>query len=63
MISSSEKRKLLEQYRDPIYARAAIVKAVAGLLIVLGVALVGTTSPLDADQTAGVSSQQVAKGR
>ena len=63
MVSSSEKRRLMEAYRDPVGARAAVAKAVAGLLIIIGVAVIGATQPVEDEQTAQVSSRQAASAR
>ena len=62
MVSSSEKRRLLEAYREPIDARAAIAKCVAGLVIVAGIALIGVSSG-EGELTASVSAPRVASGR
>jgi hypothetical protein len=62
MISSSEKRRLMEAYQDPVGARAAVAKAIAGLVIIIGIAVIGTQTVED-EQTAQVSSQQAASGR
>ena len=63
MVSSSEKRRLLEAYRDPVSVRAALAVSAAGLLVVLGLGLLGLAYPVEMDPSAGVRSQQVAKGR
>ncbi len=62
MVSSNEKRRLVEAYREPIDARAAIAKCAAGLLIVAGIALIGVSSG-EGEPSATVSSRQVASGR
>lgn len=63
MISSSEKQRLLNDYRAPINARAAVARAAAGLLIVLGVSLIGLSATGQPDSVAAISSQQAASGR
>ena len=62
MVSSSDKQRLLEAYREPIHPRAAIAKCIAGLLIVTGIALIGFSYSGD-ERAASVSSSQVASGR
>lgn len=47
MITSSERRRLIESHSAPDYARAAVAKAVAGLLIVIGLCAVGALTPHD----------------
>lgn len=63
MISSSEKQRLSNAYGVPINARAAVARAAAGLLIVLGVSLIGLSASGEADSGATISSQQAASGR
>lgn len=66
MISSSEKQRLLEAYRAPFNARAAVARAAAGLAIVFGIALIGFSSPGEVEPRAAtnsLNSQQAASGR
>lgn len=63
MISSAEKQRLLNAYRAPIYARAAVARAAAGLLIVLGVSLIGFHASGESEPVAALSSQQAASDR
>jgi hypothetical protein len=63
MVNSSEKRRLMEAYQDPIGARSAVAKAVVGLVIIVGMALVGVSEPVEDERTAQVSSEQDANGR
>ena len=63
MVNASEKRRLLESYRKPVNARAAIARAVAGLLIVAIVALIGERYSLDREVGSEIRSQQAASGR
>ncbi len=63
MISSSEKQRLLEAYRAPCNARAAVARAAAGLAIVLGITLIGVNSSGDVEQRVAISPQQAASGR
>ena len=63
MVTSSEKRRLLEEYREPVDARGALAKAAVGLLIVAGLALIGATYPVPEEPSAEVSSKRVASGR
>jgi hypothetical protein len=63
MVSSSEKRRLLEQYREPLNARAVLAKAVAGLAIIFGIAMIGLTAPVDGDTRAELKMKQAASGR
>jgi hypothetical protein len=64
MITSDERRKLIERYSQPVDVRAALAAAAAGLLIVMLVAAFGgsfaETDPADA---AAISSKQLATGR
>jgi hypothetical protein len=42
MISSSERARLTEQYKDqPIHAAAALIKSVICLLLIAGIAVIG----------------------
>lgn len=63
MVSSSEKRRLLDAYREPVDARAAIAKCIAGLLIVAGIALIGVSSTAEEPSLAAVSAARAASGR
>ena len=63
MVSSSEKRRLMEAYQDPVGARAAVAKAVAGLVVIISIAVIGTAQPVEDERTAQVSSEQAATGR
>jgi hypothetical protein len=63
MVSSSEKRRLLEQYREPLNAHAVLAKAVAGLVIIFGIAMIGLTAPVDGDTRAELKMKQAASGR
>lgn len=63
MISSSERQRLLEAYRAPFNARAALARAAAGLVIVFGIALIGFNSSGEVEPRAAFSSQQAASGR
>jgi hypothetical protein len=50
MVSSYERRKLMRDFRrEPACALALILKCVAGLLIIAGVALIGAQSDLSGD--------------
>lgn len=63
MIGSAEKRRLLEAYRAPLNARAAVARAAAGLVIVFGVSVIGFNYAGDVEPRAAFSSQQAASGR
>ena len=63
MVSSSEKRRLLDAYSDPVNVRAAIAASAAGLLVVLSLGLIGLTYPVEVEPSAAVSSPRVASGR
>ena len=63
MVSSDEKRQLLESYREPVSARAAVAKSVAGLLIVVLVALFGVGYVGDGAVSVIVATPQAAPGR
>ena len=63
MVSSSEKRQLLESYREPVSARAAVAKSIAGLLIVVLVALFGVGYVGEGTMSVTVATPQGASGR
>jgi hypothetical protein len=45
MLSSKERARLAEQYKDqPIYAAAALIKSVICLLMIAGIAVIGVQS-------------------
>lgn len=54
MVNSEQKRKLIADYGDSLDAPVAVARSVAGLLIVVLIALVGATSP---DQTSDSSAK------
>lgn len=62
MISSSEKQRLLDAYRAPPNAQAALARAAAGLVIVLGIAFIGIDYSDEVEPRA-ISSQQAASAR
>ena len=63
MVSSSEKRELLESYREPVNARAAVAKSIAGLLIVALVAVFGVSYVGEGTMSLTVATPQAASGR
>ena len=63
MVSSSEKRQLLESYREPVSARSAVAKSIAGLLIVALVALFGGSYVAEGTMSVTVATPQAASGR
>ena len=64
MVSSEEKRQLLESYREPVNARAVVAKCAAGLLVIIGIAVVGiTTDTGDSAMSAAAVTPRVALGR
>jgi hypothetical protein len=63
MVSSSEKNRLLEAYREPVDAHVAVAKAVAGLVVIISIAVIGAAQPVEDERTAQVSSEQAASGR
>ena len=63
MVSSSEKRQLLESYREPVSARATIAKSIAGLLIVVLVALFGASYVGEGTTSVTAATPQAASGR
>ena len=63
MVSSSEKRRLLESCREPVNAWGVIAKSVAGLLIVALVALFGTSYSGEGERDAGAPTPRVVSGR
>ncbi|HYH43807.1 MAG TPA: hypothetical protein VD867_17695 [Burkholderiales bacterium] len=63
MVNASEKRRLLESYRKPVNARAAVARAAAGLLIVAIIAFIGERYSLDREGVREIRSQQAARGR
>ena len=46
MINSEQKRRLIADYGDPLDARAAVARSIAGLLMIVLIALIAT-SPED----------------
>ena len=64
MVNSSEKRRLIECYREPRDAWAVVARCAAGLLIVVVIAIAGAShSDGEAPETARVNSPRVATGR
>jgi len=63
MVSSSEKRQLLESYRDPVSARAAVATSIAGLLIVALLALFGVGYVGEGTTSVTAATPQAASGR
>jgi TRAP-type mannitol/chloroaromatic compound transport system permease large subunit len=65
MLTSSERTALERAYRGRVDHRAAIAKCAAGLIIVLGIALLGIATPTEEQQlnTASITSRSVAIGR
>ena len=63
MVSSDEKRQLLETYHEPVNARAAVAKSIAGLLIVVLVALLGASYGGEGAMSVTAATPQAAPGR
>ena len=64
MITSDERRKLIERYGQPVDARAALAAAAAALLIVVLVAAFGASfSETDPADAAAISAKRLATGR
>jgi hypothetical protein len=48
MISSNERARLTQPYKDqPIYAAAALIKSVICLLVIAGIAVIGAQRDVD----------------
>lgn len=64
MITSDERRRLIERYRQPTNARAALAIAAAGLIIIVLIAVIGAGfSEDEPSDAAAVSAKRVANGR
>ena len=78
MINSVQKRKLIADYSGALDERLVVARSVAGLLIIVLIAVAGATSPDEAHEgsakadaaqsgakpaTAGLSSKRVARDR
>lgn len=59
MVSSQERQKLIRQYRhEPVCVLGLMLKCIAGLLIIAGVALIGVQTNPDAQTVAHGLQQQ-----
>ena len=64
MLTACETQRLAEAYSDSCCVRAAVPNAIAGLQIVLAIALAGASySEADAMRSAGVTAKPGATGR
>jgi hypothetical protein len=64
MVTSEEKRRLIEAYREPPDVRATLASAAAGLLVILVVAAAGASLPeVDPAEAAALSAKRLATGR
>jgi hypothetical protein len=64
MVSSEERRKLIEAYADRAHNGTALPLAIAGLLVIVGIAaIVSYLSDEPAARTTPVNAQRVVSGR
>jgi hypothetical protein len=64
MIYSSEQRRLTAAYTRPLHAHAVLARCAAGLLVIVGVAAMGTPgSGTKQGPVVSVSASQGASGR
>ena len=63
MVNRSERRQLETLYESPEGAYAVLARSAAGLLLVLGVAIAGVTSPEGESLVATVSAPPAATDR
>jgi hypothetical protein len=62
-MTSTERRRLEAQYREPIDARAELAKCAAGLLVIVAIAASSFADEEQDSLKAAVSAPRVASGR
>jgi hypothetical protein len=64
MVDTSQKRRRKTFFREPLDARAVLAKCAAGLIVIVGIALLGiSTIADDGAKTASISAPRAANGR
>ena len=63
MVNRSERRRLLESYRPSMDSRGVLARAVAGLLVVVALSLVGLSYPDEPATTVAKTTPPAANGR
>ncbi len=62
MLTAPERRRLESDYGGSTSAPATLAKCAAGLLIIVGIAAIGTTGNENDPPQAGISASRVATG-